>query len=294
MGVIIGSIGYFIYIDNSNDIYNRSVSVLRFNSSLNIFWALSNDNIELAKNFVAQDIRVSQNNMIHQKDTPSISPHIDSLINIALKYNDINNDVPDGLLTLIHQLEIDSSAPWGFNDIKSHPSFDSTITFKDIHFGVPINVYYINNEKLLLPSNLPINSYIYKTNKWFIPVYGKNKCIRALYAQFNKNNWYFSSSSCCAYSNAWQKFRKKWPVDNSTKPIIIDFDPITLIHFPEIDSFNLIYLMGSDNDSNNFVINQKSSEIINRMSTILKSNVKKYLENPCILDPEKCVDDVKR
>ena len=286
IGIAVGSIGRFLYVKNTDKYYNRSVNLLHFNSTLNLFWALSNDNVERAKYFVAKDVRTIQKNMIKTKDIPDISSHIDSLINVALKYNDRNDNVPQGLLELIHQIKIDPFAPWGFNDM----GFDSTVTFDDIHFGTPINIYYVLNEKLLLPSDLPTNTYIYKTTKWFIPVYDKDRCVRSLYARSNKDKWIFCESSCCAYSNAWQKFREKWPEECSPTPIIIDWDQIWLIHFPEIDSFNLIYLMGSEDNKYDYKINRNSSDVIHRMSTILKNNIRFNFENPCVVDPEKCSD----
>jgi hypothetical protein len=122
-----------------------------------------------------------------------------------------------------------------------------------------------------------------------IPVYGKNKCIRTLSAREEEGKWFFSESSCCALANAWQNFREIWPEDKSPGPIIIDWSPIILINFPEIDSNTVIYLMGSENEHDSDLSNLiTSNEIIKSMSRKFKKNKKLLKDNPCLLDPSKC------
>ena len=86
IGIAVGSIGCFCCIDKINNEYDRNVSALHFESSLNLYWALANDKIELAKNLVAQDINVIQGKMIKDKETVIIPPNLDSLIKNSLNY----------------------------------------------------------------------------------------------------------------------------------------------------------------------------------------------------------------
>ncbi|MBN2604002.1 MAG: hypothetical protein JXA91_07725 [Candidatus Thermoplasmatota archaeon] len=196
--------------------------------------------------------------------------------------------ISEGLSKLLAPLTVDPTIPWGFNEMKGNPNFDTTIKFNEIMVGTPVSIYYVNIKALETLSEYSVPSIIYKTNKYLIPLYSKGRCFWMLTAYVNDTVSYFSESECCVNVVAWNKFREVWPEKTSLKPIVIDWGSSFLIHFPEKDSFNLMYLLRADGQKCELNDLTKGEKIIDAMKKRIAENKKIFKENPCLNDPSKC------
>lgn len=86
IGALSGAISYFLYIDDINKSYKMNIRNLNLESSMHLFWALANNKNDLAKKYVAENIRALEKMIIEDGGKPSIPKYLDSLIEQSLQY----------------------------------------------------------------------------------------------------------------------------------------------------------------------------------------------------------------
>jgi len=151
-------------------------------------------------------------------------------------------DVPKEVQDIIDNYFIDSTQH-EFNDVRKTYNIDPSIKFSDLEAGIPIERYFFNIDSLTKASeDISIKNLIKPINEWFVPIQVNGKFLYCIHISFFQGRMQLVGLGpyLC---DIMQKVRTAWPESTGINPVCVDFGTYDFLHFPQIDDYNLLYVV---------------------------------------------------
>jgi hypothetical protein len=134
----------------------------------------------------------------------------------------------------------DSTGSMSFTQSIEWGSIDPSIKLSEIEAETPVHEYDMNIKKILNEKDsIPISFVVKPINSWQVPIRARSKYLYIITIQ--KLKGHFSVVGMSGASQ-WESVRTLWPESSGYIPILINIRTTQLLHFPQIDDYNLVTL----------------------------------------------------